>query len=223
VSARTDDRPLRRDAQENRQRLLDAAAAVFAERGLEAGVEEIARVAGVGIGTLYRRFPTKDALVCALVHEVMSTILRLARESTECPGGTGLENFLKAASAYQAAHIGVLPRLWKVGSEHDSVDEIRRLVDALLADAKENGRVRADLTSTDLTIIMWSIRGVIETTRGAAPGAWRRHLDILIAGLRPAAEPLIHHPLSQQEVDKVIAETLNGPVAGPGDQGGAGL
>jgi AcrR family transcriptional regulator len=216
----TDDRPLRRDAQQNRQRLLDAAAAVFAERGLEAGVEEIARVAGVGIGTLYRRFPTKDALICALVHDVMSTIMRLASESADCLGGTGLENFLEAASAYQAAHIGVLPRLWKVGSEHHAVEEIRRLVDALLADAKENGRVRADLTSTDLTLVMWSIRGVIETTRDVAPGAWRRHLDILIAGLRPAREPLIHQPLSQQEVDKVTAEAVNGPVAGPSAHGG---
>jgi AcrR family transcriptional regulator len=205
VPAKTDDRPLRRDAQENRQRLLDAAAAVFAERGLEAGVEEIARAAGVGIGTFYRRFPTKDALICALVHDVMTTILELARQSTDCPDGTGLENFLEAAGAYQAAHTGVLPRLWRAGSEHHAVDEIRRLVDALLADAKENGRIRADLTSTDLTIVMWSIRGVIETTRAIAPGAWRRHLDIVIAGLRPAAEPLIHRPVSQQDVDRVVA------------------
>jgi AcrR family transcriptional regulator len=215
VSAKTDDRPLRRDARQNRQRLLDAAAEVFTEHGLEAGVEEIARAAGVGIGTLYRRFPTKDALICAMVHDVMTTILSLAQESTECPGGTGLENFLEAASAYQAAHQGILPRLWNVGAEHDSLDEIRRLVDTLLTEAKRNGRVRAELTSTDVTIILWSIRGVIETTRGAAPGAWRRHLDILIAGLRPAPEPLAHRPLSQREVDKVIAQAVNGPVAGP--------
>jgi AcrR family transcriptional regulator len=207
VSAQTDERPLRRDAQQNRQRLLEAAAAVFAEHGLEAGVEEIASVAGVGIGTLYRRFPTKDALICALVHDVMTSILRLATESAECPGGTGLENFLEGASAYQAAHLGVLPRLWNAASEHYAMEEIRRLVDALLADAKTNGRVRDDLTSTDLTIIMWSIRGVVETTRGVAPGAWRRHLDLLIGGLRPAAEPLIHQPLSRQEVDEVIAKS----------------
>jgi AcrR family transcriptional regulator len=201
----TDDRPLRRDAQQNRQRLLDAAAVVFAERGLEAGVEEIAHVAGVGIGTLYRRFPTKDALIRALVHDVMSTILGLARECTECPEGTGLETFLEAASAYQAAHLGILPRLWSVSAEHDSVSEIRRLIGAMLVDAKENGRIRADLTSTDLTVVLWSIRGVIETTRGIAPRAWRRHLDLLIAGLRPAPEPLPHQPLSQHEADKVIA------------------
>ena len=135
----------------------------------------------------------------------MTTILRLARDAAECPGGTGLESFLEAVSAYQAAHLGVLPRLWSVSSEHGSMEEIRRLVTALLADAKANGRVRADLASTDLTILLWSIRGVIETTRGVAPGAWRRHLDILFAGLRPAAEPLVHQPLSQHEVDTVIA------------------
>jgi AcrR family transcriptional regulator len=217
VPVTTDDRPLRRDAEQNRQRLLDAAAAVFAERGLEAGVEEIARVAGVGIGTLYRRFPTKDALICALVHDVMTTILRLARESTQCPGGTGLETFLEAVSAYQADHLGVLPRLWNVSSEHESVAEIRQLVTALLGDAKASGRVRADLASTDLTILLWSIRGVIETTRGVAPGAWRRHLDILIAGLRPAAEPLIHQPLSQRDVDSVIAAAADSPAPGPAD------
>jgi AcrR family transcriptional regulator len=182
---------------------------VFAERGLEAGVEEIARVAGVGIGTLYRRFPTKDALICALVHDAMCTFIGLARDSADCPDGTGLENFLAAASAYQAEHLGILRRLWNVSSEHNSVAEIRRLVDALLADAKKNGRVRADLTSTDLAIVLWSIRGVIETTGDIAPGAWLRHLDILIAGLRPAAEPLAHPPLSQHEVDQVIDETAN--------------
>jgi AcrR family transcriptional regulator len=205
VPAKVADRPMRRDAAQNRQRLLDAAAGVFAEHGLEASVEEIARVAGVGIGTLYRRFPTKDALVAALVHDVMTTMLRLARESAERPGGAGLEYFLEAASAYQAAHRGCLSRLWNVGTEHDSVHEVRRVIATLLDDAKSSGRIRPDITSTDLTIVLWSIRGVIETTRGAAPDAWRRHLDILIAGLRPAPQPFPHRPLTQASLDQVIA------------------
>jgi AcrR family transcriptional regulator len=206
VFAEADDRPLRRDAEANRQRLLDAAAQVFAERGLEAGVEEIARVAGVGMGTLYRRFSTKDALIAALVHDVMATMLRLAREASERPDGTGLEYFLEAASAYQAAHRGCLPRLWEAGTEHDSAQEVRRLIAALLDEAKSRGRVRADIASTDLTMSFWSIRGVIETTRGAAPEAWRRHLDILIAGMRPAAGPLAHRPLTAAQLDEVIAK-----------------
>src|SRR5260370_4228846 len=87
------------------------------------------------------------------------------------PRRHGARELPKAASSYQAAHTGVLPRLWRAGSEHHSVDEVRQLVAAIIADAKENGRIRADLTSTDLTIVMWSIRGVIETTRALAPGA----------------------------------------------------
>jgi AcrR family transcriptional regulator len=204
MSAPAPDRPLRRDAEQNRQRLLDAAADVFAEHGLEASVEEIARVAGVGMGTLYRRFPTKDALISALVHDVLSTMLRIAQEGTERPDGTGLEYFLEAASAYQAAHRGCLPRLWNAGLEDDLVQQVRRLIDVILADAKRHGKVRADVTGTDVTIALWAVRGIIETTQGHAPEAWQRHLDIFIAGLRPAADPLPDRELSREKLDKLL-------------------
>lgn len=200
------DRPLRPIAERNRQRLLDAAAEVFAEQGLEASVEEIARTAGVGMGTLYRRFPTKEALISALVHDVLSTMLKLAGEGAERGDGTGLEYFLEAASAYQAAHRGCLPRLWNVGTEHNLVQEIRRLIDAMLADAKRHGRVRADITNADVTIALWAVRGIVETVQGRAPEAWQRHLDVYIAGLRPAADPLPDRMVSREQLDKLIAE-----------------
>jgi AcrR family transcriptional regulator len=206
MSAPVADRPLRRDAEQNRQRLLDAAADVFAEHGLEASVEEIARAAGVGMGTLYRRFPTKEALISALVHDVLTTMLQIAQEGTGRPDGTGLEYFLEAASAYQAAHRGCLPRLWNAGIEHDLVQQVRRLIDAILADAKRHGKVRADVTGTDVTIALWAVRGIIETTQGQAPEAWQRHLDIFIAGLRPAADPLPSRVLSREKLDKLLAE-----------------
>jgi AcrR family transcriptional regulator len=208
MSAPAADRPLRRDAEQNRQRLLDAAADVFAEHGLEASVEEIARTAGVGMGTLYRRFPTKDALISALVHDVLTTMLKIAQEGTERPDGTGLEYFLEGASAYQAAHRGCLPRLWNDGIEHDLVQEIRRLIDAMLTQAKRHGRIRGDITNTDVTIALWAIRGIIETTQGLAPEAWQRHLDIYIAGLRPAADPLPDRELSREKLDELITERL---------------
>jgi AcrR family transcriptional regulator len=201
------ERQLRRDAAQNRQRLLGAAGEVFAAHGLDASVEEIARVAGVGIGTLYRRFPTKDALIAALVEDVLDTLLELAQAATEQPDGTGLERFLEASSAYQAKNSGCLPRLWNTDTEHESIQKIRRVVAALLDDAKRHGRVRDELTSTDLTMVMWSVRGVIETIGDVAPNAWRRHLDILLAGLRPATEPLVHRPISQAHVDKILATT----------------
>jgi AcrR family transcriptional regulator len=198
---------LRRDAAENRRLLLAAAAKVFAEHGLDAGVEEIARVAGVGIGTLYRRFPTKDALIAALVHELLDTLTRLAHEATEQPDGRGLEHFLESSSAYQAGHLGCLPRLWKAEPHSEALRRVRQVIAALLDDAKHHGRAREELTSTDLTMVMWSIRGVIETTRDVAPDAWRRHLDILVAGLRPASTPLTHRPLTRAQVDKVVAKS----------------
>jgi AcrR family transcriptional regulator len=204
VTTITDDRPLRRDAAANRQRLLDAAAQVFAAHGLEASVEEIARVAGVGMGTLYRRFPTKDALIAELVHDVLDRMQSLAEEAATHTDGTGLESFLAASSAYQAQHRGCLPRLWATDTDQESVERVRRSITGLLQDAKAHGRVRRDVTPTDLTVLMWSVRGVIETTREVAPDAWRRHLDILIAGLRPASEPLLHRPLSRTQVDAIL-------------------
>src|SRR6202167_4568457 len=134
MSATAADRPLRRDAEQNRQRLLDAAADVFAEHGLEASVEEIARAAGVGMGTLYRRFPTKDALIEELVHELLADVVRDARTALERRDGSGLEAFLHAASAHQASQRGCLARLWGASIAPDLMREVRDLIAALLVD-----------------------------------------------------------------------------------------
>jgi AcrR family transcriptional regulator len=200
-------RQLRRDAAENRELLLDAAARVFAVQGLGAGVEEIARAAGVGVGTLYRRFPTKDALIAELVRDVLERMSALATAATELPDGRGLEHFLETSSAYQAEHRGCLPRLWNTAPDNEALVQVRQTIASLLADAKRHGRVREELTSTDLTMVMWSIRGVIETTRGVAPDAWRRHLALLVAGLRPSPDSLGHRPMTRAQVDEVLAES----------------
>jgi AcrR family transcriptional regulator len=195
---------MRSDALKNRERLLVAAGQVFEEKGLEASVADVARVAGVGMGTLYRRFPSKDALIEALVTEVLEATIAMAEESATRPDGTGLECFLQAASAYQALHLGCLPKLWS--SDHHLVRTARELIADLLADAQAHGRVRADLTSTDLSLVLWSIRGVLETTGSNAPDAWKRHLDLLVAGMRPTDAALAHRPLSQQQVDRILSK-----------------
>jgi AcrR family transcriptional regulator len=197
-------RPLRQDAARNRDRLLAAAAEVFDAQGLDASVTDIARVAGVGIGTLYRRFPTKEALIDALVHDVLDATIEMAREASVAADGTGLERFLEASGNYQAEHSGCLPRLWD--TDHEMVKTARRLIAGLLAEAKKCGRVRKDLTTTDLTVAMFSLRGVIETTLPVAPDAWRRHLDLLIAGMRPDKKELAHPPMSKPTLDKVLGK-----------------
>jgi AcrR family transcriptional regulator len=198
----TPGRPLRRDAARNRDRVLAAAAEVFDAQGLDASVSDIARAAGVGMGTLYRRFPTKDALIDALVGDILHAIIEMASRALEQPDGRGLEQFLVESSAYQAEHRGCLPRLWS--TEHDLIQKARGLIARLMQEAKDHHRIRDDLTTTDLTMIMWALRGILETTGELAPDGWRRHLELLIAGMRPTDAKLSHAPLSQARIDRIL-------------------
>jgi hypothetical protein len=102
--------------------------------------------------------------------------------------------------------LGCLPKLWN--TDHHLIKQARVLIDGLLSDAQAHGRVRTDLVSTDLSLVMWSMRGVLETTRANAPEAWRRHLDLLIAGMRPAEGVLPHRPLSQAQVDRAVSKRI---------------
>jgi AcrR family transcriptional regulator len=198
-------RPLRRDAAENRERLLTAAALVFADHGLDAGVEEVARVAGVGMGTLYRRFPSKQALIDALVGGIREELRDLARMAAT--DGTGLEGLLFAAGELQAAQPGCWQRLWEHSEAgRDAIEEFRARVGELLRSAQAHGRVRSEITSTDITMVFWSVHAVVETTRAVAPTAWRRHLELLIGGLRPTAThqfALSEKPLTMAQVRRI--------------------
>jgi AcrR family transcriptional regulator len=194
---------MRSDALKNRKRLLAAAGQVFEEKGLEASVADVAGAAGVGMGTLYRHFPSKEALVEALVSEVLETTIALARDAATQPDGTGLERFLREASAFQAEHLGCLPKLWI--TDHHLVQAARELIAGLLADAQAHGRIRLDLRSTDISLALWSIRGVLETTGPNAPEAWKRHLALLIAGMRPTDAELAQRPLSQSQLDRFLS------------------
>lgn len=199
------EKSLRRDAARNRERLLEAAAQVFAEQGLQASVDDVASVAGVGMGTLYRRFPTKEALIDELVRELLADVLAAARAAQSAPDGQGLRRFLYAVGTQQGSRRGCLPRLWSTSQHIELVSEIRAVAAELLADAQAHGQIRADVTPADVAVVMWSLRGVIETTRAVAPDAWRRHLEIILAGLRPSDEALRHEALPDAVVDNVVA------------------
>jgi len=126
----------------------------------------------------------------------------MARESANRADGTGLEDFLRKSSAFQAAHPGCLPKLWN--TDHDMVKTARSLIGELLADAQRQHKVRHDLTGTDVTLLMWSVRGIVESTRSVAPTAWQRHLDVLLAGIRPSSEDLAHRPVTRKQLDAIL-------------------
>ena len=200
----TTERPLRADAARNREQILAAARQVFAEEGLGASVEEIARVAGVGMGTLYRRFPTKEDLVDELVQSTLHRFALLAEQARAQPDGNGLEGFLRAASALQADNRGCLPRLWAGSADNELVAAARRSIAALLVQAKAYGRVRQEVTGTDVTVILWSLRGVIESSGATALTVWKRHLELIIAGLRPSVKPLRSSALSRVQLNHLL-------------------
>jgi AcrR family transcriptional regulator len=200
-----DDPPVRRDAADNRRRILEAAAQVFAAHGLEVKVGEVADAAGLGLGTLYRNFPTKQALISELVRELLCDLLAAADAALQEPDGRGLRTFLYALGEIQSLRHGCLPRLWNTAEHAELMAAIQAANAELLADAQRHGRIRDDLTPGDVWVAVWSLRGVIETTRGVAPQAWRRHLDLMLAGMEPAATPSAHGALAPAIVDQVLA------------------
>ncbi|WP_042366047.1 TetR/AcrR family transcriptional regulator [Streptacidiphilus neutrinimicus] len=201
-------RPLRRDAAENRERLLRAAWEVFAEVGQDAGVEEIAHRAGVGMGTLYRRFPTKDALLTALSDEILDTVLQRARELAEAHAdGKGLEQVLTYIGSVLASHHGCLTRLWQAvpPTADTRRAELWSLLAGLLEEAQHGGEVRGDLTLSDVYLAVLSLRGIVDDTAGRAPEVWRRHLCVILAGFRPSDRALEHPPADDALVHAAVA------------------
>lgn len=203
----TDSRGLRRDASQNRSRLLDAARTVFARNGLEAGVEEVARAAGVGIGTLYRRFPTKDALIAELVHELLQEVVTLAHRSEQVAGGHGLEQFLYAMGELQSRNRGFSARFWTDYTNTALRTKYRASLANLLADAKLHKVVRDDASVTDVDLLFWSLRGVLEVAGDSPTPAWRRQVAITLAGLRPSSEPLSEEPIADELVARIFPRT----------------
>jgi AcrR family transcriptional regulator len=184
------DRPLRKDAERNRQRVLDAARELFAERGLGVSLDDIAHHAGVGVGTVYRRFPDKEQLVDALFEDRLGEILRAASESLEVTDPwLGFVHYLERALELQAEDRALKELLLSTSTAHARIERgrnrIQPVVEAVLERAQQAGVVRADLEVSDLLLLQHAIGEVADYTREAAPEVWRRTLVIALDGLRP--------------------------------------
>jgi AcrR family transcriptional regulator len=207
-------KPLRRDAEANLERVLEAAAAVFSERGWETSIEEVARRAQVGLGTVYRRFENKTALVDELARRLLEDVVRIAERHLDAPGGTGLVLYLWEIGELLAGHSGLVGRMWNVPGTAPVIARSRELQGALLAEAQRHSLVRDELTAEDVAVALWSVQGVLDVTRGTPVIAWRRHLEVVIEGLRPTGRVLSHPPLTPAEMDVAIRDQRP-PSAGP--------
>jgi AcrR family transcriptional regulator len=182
-----DGAPLRRDAAEKRARLVEAAQRVFAERGTSASMEDIARAAGVGPATLYRRFPAKDALVREVLGIFFSRLIELAQQAYAQPPKQCLDVYLETVGWQLAANRGFMHGMWGELAPGALVAELTEVTDRLLEKAKQGG-IDAQVTVGDIATAVWALRGVIHTSGQAAPDAWRRHAAYLLAGFRTRVE-----------------------------------
>jgi AcrR family transcriptional regulator len=181
-------RPLRADAARNRERILEAATEVFAQRGLDATLDDVARRAGVGVGTVYRRFANKEALVDALFEHAIDGIVGLAEEAyRRSDSWEGLVWFFEHATQLQAMDRGLREVLIHSGHGRERVARAReRIVPAtsrLMERAQADGRLRPDIVPEDFPIIEMMVGAVAEYTNDVSPDLWRRYLGIVLDGL----------------------------------------
>jgi AcrR family transcriptional regulator len=183
-------RPLRADARRNRERILESARAVFAEYGAEAQIDDVARRAGVGVGTVYRHFPTKEALMAELVRQKFRLFADRAREALEQGGEpfAALTDVMSRNAETAARDVGTQQAIASAG-EHIRTEaraeqeELLALTGELIARARRAGTIRSDVRATDIGMLMC---GVCSSMGVSLPGFdWQRHLELVIEMLRP--------------------------------------
>jgi AcrR family transcriptional regulator len=180
---------LRADAERNRERILAAAQEVFAEWGLNAALEKIARRAGVGIGTVYRRFPTRANLIAASFERRMAEYAAAVRHALESPDPwAGFCWLVNKTCAMQAADAGLKDLLTMRFPTASSAEELRRRalddLEQLIGRAKNQGALRSDFVSADVPMLLFANAGVVTATRDDAPDTWRRFTAYMIDAFR---------------------------------------
>jgi AcrR family transcriptional regulator len=180
-------RPLRRDAQRNRERILEAARELFAERGVGATLDDVAARAGVGVGTVYRRYPNKDALIDELCEEWIDDLAAFAEEALSSRDSwqafvSFLERIEEASAANRALEHLIVgsPR----GPERvaRARERLAPPIEALVEGAKKQGKLRADFDASDVAVIHAMVAAARETG-SASPDLWRRYFGLIVDGL----------------------------------------
>jgi AcrR family transcriptional regulator len=182
------ERALRADARRNREAVIAAAKKLFADEGLDAQMPDVAKAAKVGVGTVYRHFPTKDDLIAALVADRFERLAHKAREGLEDPDAwQGICEFIRFSAQLQADDRGLCEVM---GSRPEMMDTAARAVglpeicDELVRRAQRSGRLRKDLVWEDIPMIACGLGRITQTPVGPASGRWPRLVEIVLDGLR---------------------------------------
>jgi AcrR family transcriptional regulator len=202
---------LRADAARNRQRVLAAAAEVFADRGLDVSLDEVARTAGVGVGTVYRRFPNKEALVDALFEDKIGEVVVLAREAMafEDPW-EGFVHFIERSIELQVRNRGLRDVLLRsefgCAGAARTRDILAPLLTSIIERAQAMGKLRSDVVVDDIPLLVTMLGAVSDFVGPSDPDLWQRYMVLIVDGLiadRVAWTPL-GNPPRQAIVDAAV-------------------
>jgi AcrR family transcriptional regulator len=205
VAAEDEARPLRRDAEVNLDRILAAARDVFAEHGYDASMEAIAARADVGVGTLYRRFPTKADLFNAVVDAARRRVREIAEEVlADVAHGEAAFEFVRRC-------IGV-PSVWRAtisappweSQRGTGLTQIAPLLDKIVRRSKEAGTLRPDAEVTDVVIVLKAVRSIADLCDAPGSRPSLRFLELALDGLRPGHAPPAHPPLSVRQLARLL-------------------
>ena len=202
-------RPLRRDAARNRERIVEAALEVFGEQGLQAPIEEVARRAGVGIATLYRRFPTRPELVaCAFAAKMRDYAEATETALADPDPWKGFCWHMERLCEMQAGDRGftdVLTMTFPISAEFQEVRaHVFLRYRELVKRAKKAGRLRRDFSTEDLPLILMANAGVIAACGSAAPDAWRRVVRLILQALEAPARGPLPRPVSPEQMQRAM-------------------
>lgn len=182
---------LRADAARNRERIIAAAAAVFAERGLDAATAEIAHRAGVGEATLFRRFPAKDDLIDAIIETRMEEVVGLADAAASDPDpAVALEHFMQDLVKQFSRDKGFFEAAGERCMNDPHFQSLRERAEAavgrLLKRAQDVGAVRTDLSASDISFLAGSAMYAMEVSKpGLRDDLWKRYLRVILDGMKP--------------------------------------
>ena len=177
-------RAARRDAVRNYHRIVEAAREVLSESGANASMEEIAARAGVGIGTVYRKFASKDALIDELLRLALEEVMAAAERALARTDGHGLEELLRAIGQSFADHARYANLLLERPTDPAASRRMRAAISELTARAVTAGTVNPGTTAADVMALIWAMRGLVQSDGEVGPHAWQRFLGIHLAGLR---------------------------------------
>ncbi|HEY2272352.1 MAG TPA: TetR family transcriptional regulator [Jatrophihabitantaceae bacterium] len=208
-------RPTRKDALRNRQLLIQSAREVFAVRGLEASMDDVANHAGLGVGTAYRHFANKHELASAIFDTAVDEIVELAERALAMPDPwDGLVTFLEATLNAQTLNRALREIL--SGIYEDDRDRHNARITApfapLVERAKAAGALRADAEPSDVSLIVVMLCTIADASSETSPYLWRRYLPMMLAGLRNGAAPMPVPALTPEQLRLALRARVRRPV-----------